>query len=98
LYANFGTFGFQETRIVENRKALIFFVTKDEHKEKYMRFLSIDISYTHLRNQPRQGNRTSGVTGASCALGQGIILPPLSTKTTEFEVKNRCKSAKEAKT
>jgi len=32
-----------------------------------------------------------------CAMGQGIILRPMSTKTTEFEVKNRRKSAKEAK-
>jgi len=36
------------------------------------------------------GSRTSGVARVTCALGQGIILRPLSTKTTEFEVKNRC--------
>jgi len=31
------------------------------------------------------------------ALGQEIFLRPPLTKTTEFEVKNRCKSPKEAK-
>jgi len=40
----------------------------------------------------------SGVARVPCALGQGIILRPLSTKTTKFEVKNKCKSAEEAKT
>jgi len=30
--------------------------------------------------------------------GQEIFLRPPSTKTTEFEVKNKCKSAEEAKT
>jgi len=40
----------------------------------------------------------SGVARVPRALGQGIILRPLSTKTTEFEVKNWCKSTEEAKT
>jgi len=40
----------------------------------------------------------SGAARIPCALGQGIILRPLSTKSTEFEMKNRCKSAEEAKT
>jgi len=40
----------------------------------------------------------SGVARVPRALGQGIILRPLSTKTTEFKVKNKGKSAKEAKT
>jgi len=35
----------------------------------------------------------SGVARITCALGQEIFLCPLSTKTTEFEVKNRSKSA-----
>jgi len=41
---------------------------------------------------------SSGVAREPCALGQEIFLRPLSTKTTEFEVKNRCKSVEEAKT
>jgi len=44
------------------------------------------------------GLAASGVARVPCALGQGVILLPLSTKTTEFEVKNRCKSAEEEKT
>jgi len=40
---------------------------------------------------------SSGVARIPCALGQDIFLRPLSIKTTEFEVKNRCKSAEEAK-
>jgi len=40
----------------------------------------------------------SGVARVPCALGQEIFLRPLSKRTTEFEVKNRCKSVKEAKT
>jgi len=40
----------------------------------------------------------SGVARVPCALGQEIFLRFLSTKTTEFEVKNKCKSAEEAKT
>jgi len=39
----------------------------------------------------------SGVARVPCALGQEIFLRPQSTKTTEFEVKHRRKSAKEAK-
>jgi len=39
----------------------------------------------------------SGVARAPCALGKEIFLRPLSTKTTEFEVKNRRKSAEAAK-
>jgi len=38
----------------------------------------------------------SGVARVPCALGQEMFLRPLSTKTIEFEVKNRCKSEKEA--
>jgi len=37
-----------------------------------------------------------GVVRVPCALGQEIFLRPLSTKTTEFEVKNRCKLEKKA--
>jgi len=40
----------------------------------------------------------SGIARVLCALGQEIFLRPLSTKTTEFEMKNRCKNAEEAKT
>jgi len=39
----------------------------------------------------------SGVARVPCALGQEIFLRPPSTKVTEFELKNRCKSAEEAK-
>jgi len=39
----------------------------------------------------------SGVARVPCALGQEIFLRPPSTKLTEFELKNKCKSAKEAK-
>jgi len=45
-------------------------------------------------------DRRSSVDRKPCALGQQIFLrlpPPLLTRTTEFEVKNRCKSAEEAK-
>jgi len=42
--------------------------------------------------------RRIGVARVPCALGQEIFLRLLSTKITEFEVKNRCKSVKEAKT
>jgi len=38
----------------------------------------------------------SGVAGVPCVLGQEIFLRLPSTETTEFEVKNRCKSAEEA--
>jgi len=41
---------------------------------------------------------SSGVAMVPCALGQEIFLRPISTKTTEFKVKNRCKVAEEAKT
>jgi len=41
--------------------------------------------------------KSSGVARVPYALGQGIILRPLSTKTTEFEVKNRCKSCGRSK-
>jgi len=41
--------------------------------------------------------KISGVARVPCALGQEIFLRPLSTKTTEFEVKNRCKVVNEAK-
>jgi len=41
-------------------------------------------------------DRSSGVTRVPCALGQEISLRPPSTKTTVFEVKNRCKSVEEA--
>jgi len=34
----------------------------------------------------------SAVARVPCALGQEILLRPLSTKSTEFEVKNRCKN------
>jgi len=44
------------------------------------------------------GQVFSGVARVPCALGQEIFLHPLSTKTTEFEVKNKCKSAEKAKT
>jgi len=40
----------------------------------------------------------SGVARVPCALGQEIFLRPLSTKTTEFEAKNRRKSAEKLKT
>jgi len=40
----------------------------------------------------------SGVARVPCTLGQEIFLRPLLTKPTEFEVKNRCKIAEEAKT
>jgi len=39
----------------------------------------------------------SSVARVLCALGQEIFLRPSSTKLTEFELKNRCKSAEEAK-
>jgi len=42
------------------------------------------------------GNMISDVARVPCALGQEIFLRPLSTKTTEFEVKIGCKSADEA--
>jgi len=44
------------------------------------------------------GKKYSGVDRVSCALGQETFLRlpyPLQQKTTEFEVKNRCKSEKE---
>jgi len=39
---------------------------------------------------------SSDVARVPCALGQNIFVPP-PIKTAEFEVKNRCKSAEEAK-
>jgi len=39
----------------------------------------------------------SGVARVPCALGQEIFLLPPSTKLTEFELKNSCKNAEEAK-
>jgi len=39
----------------------------------------------------------SGVARVLYALGQETFLRSLSTKTTEFEVKKKCKSAEEAK-
>jgi len=44
-----------------------------------------------------QGASTSGVARVPCALGQEIFLRPPSTKIIEFELKNRCESAEEAK-
>jgi len=43
------------------------------------------------------GRQSIGVARVSCALGQEIFLHPPSTKTTEFEVKNRCKKAEKQK-
>jgi len=43
------------------------------------------------------GHFSSGVARVPCALGQKYFCA-LSTKTTEFEVKNRRKSAEESKT
>jgi len=40
---------------------------------------------------------TSGVARVLCALGQEIVLRPLSSKTTEFEVKNSCKNLEDEK-
>jgi len=40
---------------------------------------------------------SSGVARVPCALGQEIFLQPLSTKTTEFEVKNSFKILEDAK-
>jgi len=39
----------------------------------------------------------SGVARVHCALGQDILLRPLSTKSTEFEVKNTCKNLEDVK-
>jgi len=39
----------------------------------------------------------SGVARVLCALGQEIFLRPTSTELAKFELKNRCKSAEEAK-
>jgi len=39
----------------------------------------------------------SGVARAPCALGQEIFLHPSSTKTTEFEMKNKCESCGRSK-
>jgi len=48
--------------------------------------------------------RGSGVARVPCALGQKIFLPPRkkyscppSSKLTEFELRNSCKNAEEAK-
>jgi len=41
--------------------------------------------------------KPNGVTRVHRALGQEIFLRPPSTKLTEFELKNRCKSVEEAK-
>jgi len=38
------------------------------------------------------GRKYSGLARVHCALGQETFLRPLQQKTTEFEVKNRCKS------
>jgi len=39
----------------------------------------------------------SGVARVPCTLGQEIFLRPLSTKTTEFEMKNSPKNLEDAK-
>jgi len=56
---------------------IIFSSSKEEHmmhlQQLFQRLDDYDI--------------VSGVVKVSCALGQGIILRPLSTKATEFEVK-----------
>jgi len=44
-----------------------------------------------------KGMIVSGVARVPCALKQGIIFCPLSTKTTEFEMKHRCKSCGRSK-
>jgi len=41
--------------------------------------------------------KCSSVARVPCALRARNILAPPSTKLTEFELKNRCKSAEEAK-
>jgi len=43
------------------------------------------------------GSILSGVARVPYALGQETFLRPSSTKTTEIELKNRCKRAEEAK-
>jgi len=44
-----------------------------------------------------RGPWPSGVARVPCALGQETFLRPPSTKTAEFEVKNRYKSTEVAK-
>jgi len=60
----------------------------------FINFCYNDMFYTKSRFDFLLG---SGVARVPCALKHEIFLRPPSTKTAEFEVKNRRKSAKEAK-
>jgi len=48
-------------------------------------------------NPGGHGLPASGIAKVPCALGVEIFFHPPSTKLTEFELKNRCKSEEEAK-
>jgi len=53
-----------------------------------------------IQKLPKAGDsalQNRGVARLSCALGQKILLRSPSTKLTEFELKNRRKSAEEGK-
>jgi len=58
----------------------------------------VNSDVTHsCRLQANLPSECSGLAKVSCALGQEIFLRPPSTNVTEFEVKNRCKSAEKQK-
>jgi len=69
-----------ETRFNSNGASIYFFnLMRDE--STWIKFM--------VKSRPS----VSGVARVLCALGQEIFLHPISTKLTEFELKDRCKSA-----
>jgi len=50
-----------------------------------------------LKTSTSTAGSTQWRSWVPCAQGQELFLRPPSTKLTEFELKNRCKNAEEAK-
>jgi len=61
------------------------------------KYCYVIIDYICPLTSPFKNQPDSGVVRLPCALGQEIFLRSPSTKFTEFELKNKCKSAEEAK-
>jgi len=78
--------------------AIAYATYKSSLIEKWQAWESIYgiMHFLHLASNSIIGI-VSGVARVSCALEQEIFLRPTSTKLTEFELKNWCKSPEEAK-
>jgi len=79
----------------------ISLVSKKQNK-KGLHFQVCPNTFKFARISSKRGREavvppSSGIARVPCALEQEIFLRPSSTKLTEFELKDRCKSAEEVK-